>query len=54
MRTELKGGPSSPGGFYANAGFDYEARMVLGGAASGISDVGLVLATLDLAGGSRT
>src|ERR1700760_1096553 len=39
---------SAPGGFFANADFDYEARIVLGAAASGIGDVGLVLATLDL------
>jgi hypothetical protein len=38
---------SAPGGFFANADFDYEARIVLGAAASGIGDVGLVLATLD-------
>jgi Prolyl oligopeptidase family len=38
---------SAPGGFFANADFDYEARTVLGAAASGIGDVGLVLAILD-------
>jgi hypothetical protein len=47
MGTESKGGLSAPGGFFANADFDYEARIVLGAAASGIGDVGLVLATLD-------
>jgi hypothetical protein len=35
------------GGFFANADFDYEARIVLGAAASGLGDVGLVLAALD-------
>jgi hypothetical protein len=40
-------GLSTPGGFFANADFDYEARIMLGAAASGIGDVGLVLATLD-------
>jgi dienelactone hydrolase len=43
----MSGGRSAPGGFFADAGFDYEARIVLGAAASGIGDVGLVLATLD-------
>src|ERR1700758_3802982 len=38
---------SAPGGFFADADFDYEARIVLGAAASGLGDVGLVLATLD-------
>jgi hypothetical protein len=38
---------TSPGGFFADADFDYEARIVLGAAASGIGDVGLVLAALD-------
>jgi dienelactone hydrolase len=38
---------SAPGGFFANADFDFEARIVLGAAASGIGDVGVVLATLD-------
>jgi hypothetical protein len=38
---------TSPGGFFADADFDYEARIVLGAAASGIGDVGLALATLD-------
>src|ERR1700743_2868777 len=37
----------SPGGFFANADFDYEARIVLGAVASGVGDVGLVLAALD-------
>ena len=37
---------SGPGGFFANADFDYEARIVLGAAASGVGDVGLVLAAL--------
>jgi hypothetical protein len=43
----MSGSRSGPGGFFANADFDYEARIVLGAAASGIGDVGLVLATLD-------
>lgn len=47
MVTESRGGLSAPGGFFANADFDYEARIVLGAAASGIGDVGLVLATVD-------
>ena len=38
---------SAPGGFFADADFDYEARIVLGAAASGLGDVGLVLATMD-------
>jgi dienelactone hydrolase len=38
---------STPGGFFQNADFDFEARIVLGAAASGTGDVGLVLATLD-------
>jgi hypothetical protein len=37
----------APGGFFTDADFDYEARILLGAAASGIGDVGLVLATLD-------
>jgi hypothetical protein len=37
----------SRGGFFADADFDYETRIVLGAAASGIGDVGLVLATID-------
>jgi dienelactone hydrolase len=43
----MSGNRSAPGGFFANADFDYEARIVLGATASGIGDVGLVLATLD-------
>jgi hypothetical protein len=38
---------TAPGGLFADADFDYESRIVLGAAASGIGDVGLVLATLD-------
>ena len=38
---------SAPGGFFADADFDYEARIALGSTVSGIGDVGLVLATLD-------
>jgi hypothetical protein len=38
---------SAQGGFFADADFDYEARIVLGAAASGVGDVGLVLAALD-------
>lgn len=43
----MSGSRSAPGGFFADADFDYEARIVLGSAASGLGDVGLVLATLD-------
>jgi hypothetical protein len=43
----MTSGWSAPGGFFANPDFDYEARIVLGAAAGGIGDVGLVLATLD-------
>jgi hypothetical protein len=43
----MSGGRSAPGGFFADADFDYEARIVLGAAAAGTGDVGLVLATLD-------
>ena len=43
----MTGNRSAPGGLFADADFDYEARIVLGAAASGIGDVGLVLATLD-------
>ena len=38
---------SAPGGFFKNPDFDYETRIVLGAAAGGIGDVGLVLATAD-------
>jgi hypothetical protein len=43
----MSGGLSAPGGFFAEADFDYEARIVLGAASGGIGDVGLVLAALD-------
>jgi hypothetical protein len=43
----MSAGWTSPGRFFADADFDYESRIVLGAAASGIGDVGLVLATLD-------
>jgi len=43
----MSGSRSAPGGLFADADFDFEARIVLGAAASGIGDVGLVLATLD-------
>ena len=43
----MGGSRSAPGGFFKDADFDFEARIVLGAAASGIGDVGLVLATLD-------
>lgn len=36
-----------PGGFFADRGFDFEARSAIGAAAGGVGDVGLVLATLD-------
>jgi hypothetical protein len=44
----MRGSLSAPGGWFADADFDYEARIVLGATAAGIGDVGLVLATLDL------
>ncbi|HSZ40304.1 MAG TPA: dipeptidyl aminopeptidase [Trebonia sp.] len=43
----MAGKLSAAGGFFKNPDFDFEARIVLGAAASGIGDVGLVLATLD-------
>jgi len=43
----MSGSRSAPGGFFKDADFDYEARIVLGAAASGLGDAGLVLATLD-------
>jgi len=43
----MSGSRSAPGGLFKDADFDFEARIVLGAAASGIGDVGLVLATLD-------
>jgi hypothetical protein len=43
----MNGSRSAPGGFFKDADFDYEARIVLGAAASGLGDAGLVLATLD-------
>jgi dienelactone hydrolase len=43
----MGGSWGAPGGFFADADFDYEARILLGAASSGIGDVGLVLATLD-------
>ena len=43
----MGGSKSAPGGFFANPDFDYEARIVLGAAAGGIGDVGLVLAATD-------
>ena len=45
--TAMTGSRTATGGFFANADFDYEARIVLGAAAEGTGDVGLVLATLD-------
>jgi DNA-binding CsgD family transcriptional regulator len=36
-----------PGGFFADADFDFETREALGRVANGTGDVGLVLATLD-------
>ena len=36
-----------PGGFFADADFDFDSRLTLGAAACGIGDTGLVLATLD-------
>ena len=36
-----------PGGFFADADFDFEAREALGRVANGTGDVGLILAVLD-------
>lgn len=44
-------GWTAAGAFNADAGFDFEARCALGRAATGVGDVGLVLATLDRIGG---
>lgn len=41
---------TAAGAFNADAGFDFEARCALGRAATGVGDVGLVLATLDRIG----
>jgi hypothetical protein len=38
---------AAPGGFFADADFDFEARIALGAVASGVGDAGLVLAALD-------
>ena len=35
----MSGGLSAPGGFFADADFDYEARIALGCTVSGIGDV---------------
>jgi hypothetical protein len=43
----MTGSRTAKGGFFENADFDYEARIVLGAAAEATGDVGLVLATLD-------
>jgi hypothetical protein len=43
----MSGSRTLPGGFFADADFDFEARTLLGAAAGGIGDAGLVLATLD-------
>jgi hypothetical protein len=43
----MGGSRSAWGGFFADADFDYEARIVLGAAAAGLGDAGLVLATLN-------
>lgn len=36
-----------PGGFFGDPDFDFQARIALGSAATGVGDVGLVLAVLD-------
>jgi hypothetical protein len=36
----MSGGWNAPGGFFADADFDFETRIVLGAAAAGIGDVG--------------
>jgi hypothetical protein len=42
-------------GFFADPDFDYETRLALGAAASGVGDVGLVLATVaDVVDGDRS
>jgi hypothetical protein len=43
----MSGSWIAPGGFFTDADFDFEARIALGAAATGIGDVGLVLAILD-------
>ncbi len=43
----MAGKLSGPGGLFEDPDFDFEARIVLGAAACGVGDVGLVLATLD-------
>jgi len=40
-------GRIAPGGIFQDPDFDFSARIALGMASSGVSDVGLVLATLD-------
>lgn len=42
----MSGNLTAAGAFFADADYDYEARIVLGAAASGVGDVGLVLAAL--------
>ena len=39
-------GRIAPGGIFQDPDFDFSARIALGMASSGVSDVGLVLATL--------
>ena len=44
----MSGGLSTPGGFFADADFDFDARLALGARRPvGFGDAGLVLATLD-------
>jgi len=43
----MSGGWSAKGGWFPDPDYDYETRLILGATASGIGDVGLVLAALD-------
>jgi hypothetical protein len=43
----MSGGWSAKGGWFSDPDYDYETRCILGAAASGIGDVGLVLAAID-------
>jgi hypothetical protein len=43
----MSGGWSAKGGWFSDPDYDYETRLILGATASGIGDVGLVLAAID-------
>jgi hypothetical protein len=47
----MSGSWSAAGGLFADADFDYEARIVLGAAANGIGDVGAGVTTRSMLGG---